>query len=803
LGGNPFVCDCRMGWLRQINDISLNGNHARVADLADVECLLLNGDGTAVATPAPLSPVGPEEFLCEYRTHCFATCMCCEFYACDCRMQCPEGCSCYHDSAWSSNIIQCGKRSHNDVPLLIPMDATDIRLDGNNMSDVDSQSFIGRRRVTTLHLNNSRITSLSRQTLSGLTSLEVLHLEDNLLKELHGHEFAALSALRELFLQNNDLIRIAGGTFDALVSLSVLRLDGNLLTTFPAWKLPVSSPLLSSVSLAGNVWSCECDFLVPFRQFLLAHSRRVVDASAVSCMADNLAEVPIVRGQSGGRNVTADCGDNGGSGALVEHNGTMSMVPVLVSCALAVVIVIFLLVAACVFRGRIRRWLRGKSADIYADGSRYGGASSIGGGSTSLYGQNRLFDVYVSYSTKDAEFVDHTLAPALEGAAAAEAGNVAGASSTSYKLCLHQRDFPPSASLYDTVAVAVESSARVVLVLTRAYLEAEWPHVRIPLRNALGGTGSGNRVDGGGKLILLFLEDLSDADLSRHPELRQFARSCATVRWGSPGFLSKLRFFLPEPAFLTFQRSVTLRTLQPTLLKSVGAPIQVDQVSGVWAYTLRDHGDPSGVGRYGPVVSSMPSGGQRLPPSTLVPPSRDAPSVVSSVYSHHTYQSIPESQQQQQQMAMHHASPAHIYHTLEPGLAAAVGQHQGFRTSRRSAFQPVTGSNAYINRNAGLAAKIAAEEDSDDVKESTRTSSSSSPTKSDLKDISAEGEAMDEEEAGESGISSESGSSAAAKEKRHHRSQASTLSAQRLLPQSSSSSSSSSSPRARNDEYIV
>ena len=59
-------------------------------------------------------------------------------------MQCPDGCSCFHDSSWESNIIQCGLRGHTEVPLLIPMDATEIRLDGNNLTDVDSQSFIGR-----------------------------------------------------------------------------------------------------------------------------------------------------------------------------------------------------------------------------------------------------------------------------------------------------------------------------------------------------------------------------------------------------------------------------------------------------------------------------------------------------------------------------------------------------------------------------------------------------------------------------------------------------------------------------------
>jgi len=78
----------------------------------------------------------------------------------------------------------------------------------------------------------------------------------------------------------------------------------------------------------------------------------------------------------------------------------------------------------------------------------------------------KLFDVYVCYCHEDEEFVDHTLAPTLEHGA------------TSYRLCLHQRDFPPSASVYDTVTVATESSARVLMVVSRAFLASEWAQVK-------------------------------------------------------------------------------------------------------------------------------------------------------------------------------------------------------------------------------------------------------------------------------------------------------------------------------------
>ena len=163
LGGNPFFCDCEMEWLQKINQMAHRGTHPRVMDLDNVKCRLNNKIDSKIQVP--IMQVPNNEFLCPYQAHCFALCMCCDFFACDCRMQCPEGCSCFHDSTWSANVIQCSRRSHFDVPPLIPMDATSIYLDGSHFNGtLESQAFIGRKRVTSLFLNSSMIGAINNQT---------------------------------------------------------------------------------------------------------------------------------------------------------------------------------------------------------------------------------------------------------------------------------------------------------------------------------------------------------------------------------------------------------------------------------------------------------------------------------------------------------------------------------------------------------------------------------------------------------------------------------------------------------------
>eukprot|EP00095_Tigriopus_kingsejongensis_P011072 maker-scaffold23_size669530-snap-gene-4.7 protein:Tk11072 transcript:maker-scaffold23_size669530-snap-gene-4.7-mRNA-1 annotation:"slit homolog 2" len=810
LSGNPFSCDCEMEWLQQINEIALNGNHPQVTDLDAITCQLPNNGGQNVSSmtssssasaPIPISELAQDDFLCPYKTHCFPQCMCCDFFACDCRMQCPEGCTCFHDSDWSVNRIQCSNRNHTDVPLLIPMDATQIHLDGNQLGDVDTQSFIGRRRVTALYMNASKITSISQETLGGLANLEVLHLEDNQLKELIGHEFETLSGLKELYLQNNDLIHIGESVFGLLTSLTTLRLDGNLLTSFPVWDLMGTHrhPFLISLSLGENMWSCECEFLTPFITFLRTFGEHITDADAINCVTNELT----VESLHNKKNQLSLCSTATGS-ASVDKDQTSkeqqallkldeavnpSFLPILIGTIVAlVVVVVVVCLLVCLFRVKIQTWLYNKTSEIYD--SRSGSSiHSVG----SCYAQNKLFDVYISYSIKDADFVDQNLAPTLEHGA------------TSYKLCLHQRDFPPSASLYDTVSVATESSSRVLLVLSRSYLDTEWPHVKIPLRNALSKESS--------KLIILFLEDISEDELSSYQELRQYLENCTSVKWGSPGFLNKLRFFLPEPAFLTFHRNVTLRTLQPASPvqhAGLGGPssgsvghiksnslVQVDQVSGVWTYAINN--SPVGsVATQSTTADGFPaskylsaSGHHPMAVAATTQsgaPLRNAPSVVSSVYSHHTYQSIPESH--------------HIYHTLEPSLLPMAGDfredkgHPHLRPKRTSGSRHMRVNEplnaVYINRNLDLVLKspptpspsssigeesstFRRSEDSNSPKTTTPSSSPHSSTSC-----------------------ASSVASSAEEELCHHAHTHSTLSGQQLLPSHTSSSSAQNE-----DEYIV
>jgi Leucine-rich repeat (LRR) protein len=211
LGGNLLECTCDMVWLQSVNSRQRSAAAAdssslpRIADLESIYCQLPY-TATAQAQAhqllpafAPLVDVRPADFLCPYRTHCFALCHCCDYDACDCEMACPAGCACYRDATWTNNIVTCHGNSSGggdvvlrQLPPKIPMDATEIYLDGASLGRLKSHTFIGRKNLRVLHLNHSGLHVVDNHTFNGLPAMTVLHLEANRLTKLEGDEFQGI-----------------------------------------------------------------------------------------------------------------------------------------------------------------------------------------------------------------------------------------------------------------------------------------------------------------------------------------------------------------------------------------------------------------------------------------------------------------------------------------------------------------------------------------------------------------------------------------------------------------------------------
>ncbi|XP_014217375.1 toll-like receptor Tollo [Copidosoma floridanum] len=553
---NDFLCDCTMEWLQRVNRQEIGTAsrvQPRVMDLESIECdLLYDRERTRVA----LLEVAHSQFLCEYDSHCFALCHCCDFDACDCEMTCPTNCTCYHDQTWTANVVDCSSAGYKKLPGRVPMDATELYLDGNDLGELISHSFIGRKRLGTLYLNASGIESLQNRSFNGLKNLEELHLQDNGLRELEGHEFLGLEALRVLRLERNAIEAISNTTFLGLRSLRVLHLEGNRLVGLAVWALPPGLEL----TFADNPWSCDCGYIREYREWATGSSAgRVLDAARLSCayngtgedvaMASTPADTEILVPLGGHHQVVrrsyrfslltgrgfdvngSICTDlesveSGLTGLQIGNNNTKTYIgkqalgdhlPLLVGTLAGFLLLLVGCMLGFVFRHEMRVWLHSR----FGVRLFYRHADADRGDR-----DDKLFDAFVSYSSKDEAFVAEELAPVLE------------LGQPSYKLCLHYRDFPVGSFIADTIVQAVESSRRTIMVLSENFIKSEW--CRFDFKSAHHQVLRDRRR----RLILVLVGDVPQRDLD--PDIRLYLKTNTYLQWGDKLFWEKLRFALPD-----------------------------------------------------------------------------------------------------------------------------------------------------------------------------------------------------------------------------------------------------------------
>lgn len=502
IGGNPYLCDCHMEWLQRLQGPMSMGSedsrqYPRIIDLHNVECKLSFAKNTQML---PLVKLRPSQFLCQYKSHCFSLCHCCDFDACDCEMVCPDNCTCYHDQSWVTNIVDCSaqRRPDSNGPQRLPMDVSEVYLDGNDIQTLNPHLLVGRSSIRVLFLNNSKVVTIQNRTFSGLHGLRVLRLENNNIFAFHGHEFEGLSQLRELYLSNNQLNSINNATFKHLKNLEVLYLDRNSLVEISMFSLQLN-PRLIDLRLSQNPWTCDCPFSQDLSQFLQERGGAVRDIFQVSCVYNETRILPIWE-----LNVTS-CHS---APTLVRRfylNSIEDYVPVFAGvCAVLLIVIIVSLVRFWFFSGYGLRMFHRAPVE-----------------------EEKLFDAFISYSKRDEAFVAQLLAPELE------------CGSPPYRLCLHYRDLPIAGGyLNEAIQEAVESSRRTIVILSEHFLKSEW--CRYEFKSAYQEVLS-NRHH---KLVVIFVGRVSYRELD--PDIRTWLKHSTFLHWGEKKFWDKLRYSMPD-----------------------------------------------------------------------------------------------------------------------------------------------------------------------------------------------------------------------------------------------------------------
>ncbi|XP_063757112.1 toll-like receptor 2 isoform X2 [Eleginops maclovinus] len=344
-----------------------------------------------------------------------------------------------------------------------------------------------------------RYLNISRAKLSTIsaclpTTLEVLDLSNNDLKAF----MLILPFLRELHLSGNKLLRLPPGWM--FPNLQTLTIQSNTLSMFSLPDLQ-SYRRLQDLRAGQNKFICSCDFVY----FLQSAIKGGEDAHLSDGKDAYICDSPLyLQGEPAWR---------------VRLSVVVCRRVLFVSVSCVVALIIAVLVCVLLWRLHAFWYLRMTWAWLKAKRS-----SRLRRRREQLI----TYDAFVSYSERDASWVENFLVPELEEPRENDEDPRNGPTPRPLTLCLHKRDFLPGHWIVDNIMNAIECSRRTVFVLSENFVQSDWCRYELDFSHFQLFDGKA----GSDAAILILLEPLSKDDIpKRFCKLRKLMNSTTYLEW--------------------------------------------------------------------------------------------------------------------------------------------------------------------------------------------------------------------------------------------------------------------------------
>ncbi|XP_067832002.1 toll-like receptor 18 [Heptranchias perlo] len=313
-------------------------------------------------------------------------------------------------------------------------------------------------------------------------TLRYLDLSHSQLERLESAYFARATNLTRLLLSGNRIKFIPPDWRGA--SLRSLALDGNSFGVIGAGSLR-HMPRLSSLSAGDNPYHCTCELYHFVRQIRETGALRLEGwpADYICYHPEGFIDTRLVDFTP--QRLECDVG---------------LLVAVSVSSTALVVVVSMLL---C-WRYDTPWYLRATWQIVRAKYRAKGPEPA----------RTYTYHAFVSYSHSDAEWVREELVRRLEGAR------------PPYRVCIHERDFTPGNWIIDNIIENIESSRKVILVLSRNFVNSEWCNYELYFahQRAIGRSFQ--------DVVLLVMEAISSDSLpSKFCKLRKMLDTKTYLEW--------------------------------------------------------------------------------------------------------------------------------------------------------------------------------------------------------------------------------------------------------------------------------
>ncbi|XP_041068353.1 toll-like receptor 13 [Carcharodon carcharias] len=339
--------------------------------------------------------------------------------------------------------------------------------------------FKGLHNLEKLVLGYGGRIQFADATFQLLPNLRELHISYAKLEALDfPHLFRPLKRLEVLFLTSVELDDIPVSLFQGLPHLRFITLDRNHLKNL-SQKLLDNLDSLQCLSLDNNPLSCSCTNA-------WFHNWSIEDPRV---------QIPFLSSYR--------CSHKRGS--FVNFDTSPCNIDFSQYCFLATsVMTLFVMALPALYT----------KANIYCRYLWYMQRAWLGGRRGDKLGKGCKYDAFVSYSSSDEEWVVNQLLPHLEQQGPER-----------FHICLHSRDFELGLDIFRNIEKAIYSSRKTLCVISSQYLRSEWCSLEIQLASL--------RLfhDQNDVLILIFLEDIPNYQLSAYHKLRKLLKSKTYIEW--------------------------------------------------------------------------------------------------------------------------------------------------------------------------------------------------------------------------------------------------------------------------------